>query len=497
MGTYSEVLRPESFVPHALGQIEGSQLSFAAEVKAIRLKTGTRKAAWMKPLFSGLGVSVDLLEPEWQEDDPENQDYFSPGRKAGLKAVDWVGDNREGISSEQGVVLSIGTDVDLLNSNGKVIGKPNGVMSRAEVENLMVKEMGGSDPLEFICQTSVGLYGREIGQVDDGSGLSAVIEYPFAVLPLSQEEVEFYIYGLSGRSGDYPGYLLEIFERLQGEYQLDVVELKRLSDGFTPEELRMTNGGYRWPHPLLHKHTVQVGGLERISDSYDRQLMRLYLGLLGAPAETRKLLDSYPFASRLSDQSSSIYPELTGSWGHMIELNNGEWVIVQKVTPQDFGPISEMVSDNFRHAPNFSNLSAEAREAYLEANNLSGVGSSCCNPENIACLVAKNLSGKVVGYRLVRRGNHPKTNEEVAEGRRLHVLLEMAGQGLGRKMMQLSEQISKEQGFDILTAQASGSSTGFFEKNGFTPIFPEENDVNGVLADKGIETPIVRMQKEL
>ena len=127
----------------------------------------------------------------------------------------------------------------------------------------------------------------------------------------------------------------------------------------------------------------------------------------------------------------------------------------------------------------FAQLDDAARQAYLQANSIEGVREASVHPDNIACLVAVDAdSGRIVGYRLVRRGVHRLDGQPVAEGKRLHVARDLVGNGLGAALVEISAQIARQCGHSRMTAQASGNSRQFFEKLGFRCVLEQaRNDV--------------------
>ena len=180
----------------------------------------------------------------------------------------------------------------------------------------------------------------------------------------------------------------------------------------------------------------------------------------------------------------------------LVTLDDGREVLVRGIVPGDFPGVSELATDNFRHAGNFAQLDHAARQAYLQANSIEGVREASVHPDNIACLVAVDAdSGRIVGYRLVRRGVHRLDGQPVAEGKRLHVARDLVGNGLGAALVEISAQIARQCGHSRMTAQASGNSRQFFEKLGFRCVLEQAR--NDVLEQRNIESFIAYLERLL
>ena len=180
----------------------------------------------------------------------------------------------------------------------------------------------------------------------------------------------------------------------------------------------------------------------------------------------------------------------------LLTLENGRRVLVRGFEPPDCAGISALVVDNFRHSGNFAALDEAARAAYMEANSVQGVREASEHPDNIACLVAADAdTGRIVGYRLVRRGVHRLDGAPVAEGKRLHVARDLVGNGLGAALVDRSARIARRCGYSRMTAQASGNSRHFFEKVGFLCVLEQAHNV--VLQRRSIDSFICYMERSL
>jgi predicted N-acetyltransferase YhbS len=179
-----------------------------------------------------------------------------------------------------------------------------------------------------------------------------------------------------------------------------------------------------------------------------------------------------------------------------LSLKNGRRVIVRGIAPGDCCGVSELAVDNFTHAGNFAQLDEAARQAYMQANSIDGVRDASEHRDNIACLVAVEAdSGRIVGYRLIRRGLHRLDGQAVAEGKRLHVARSLVGNGLGAALVGISAQIARRCGYARMTAQASGNSRHFFERLGFRCVLEQAH--NDVLRQRSIESFIAYLERPL
>lgn len=180
----------------------------------------------------------------------------------------------------------------------------------------------------------------------------------------------------------------------------------------------------------------------------------------------------------------------------IVTLKHGRRVVVRGIAPGDFAGVSELARDNFKRADNFAQLDDAARQAYMQANSIEGVREASVHPDNIACMVAVDAdSGRIVGYRLVRRGVHRLDGQAVAEGKRLHVARSLVGNGLGAALVDMSAQIARRCGYARMTAQASGNSRHFFERLGFRCVLEQAH--NDVLRQRSIESLIAYLERPL
>lgn len=181
---------------------------------------------------------------------------------------------------------------------------------------------------------------------------------------------------------------------------------------------------------------------------------------------------------------------------HYFQLKDGRNVLMREIMPEDYQAVSDMVTENFRHADNFGRLQSDARQAYIKANSVDGVTQACGHKNNIISLVTVSLeNNQIIGYRLLREGLHRLSAEKVAEGKRLHIARAYTGLGLGAEIINLSGEYAKSKGFKVMTAQASGDSRYFFERIGFHCLLENVNNI--ALEKQGIASRISYLEKQL
>ena len=182
------------------------------------------------------------------------------------------------------------------------------------------------------------------------------------------------------------------------------------------------------------------------------------------------------------------------SSSYELALRDGSVVYASRITPFDCEEISEMAARNFREAPSYQQLTPEARQKYINANSPAGVLETSQHPDNLVSLIVRDANDNVVGFRIVRKGVHKYDGKPVAEGKRLHVALESAGNGLGSELMDLSERLVKKAGYDRMVVNSSGDSYHFFLTRGFRVV---EHTQNPVLLEQGVVANLVYMEKTL
>lgn len=193
-----------------------------------------------------------------------------------------------------------------------------------------------------------------------------------------------------------------------------------------------------------------------------------------------------------SIESRRDYEMISPSYN--LVLKDGTVVTASRITAFDCVQISAMTELNFRQAPSYQQLTPDARKKYIEANSPEGVLETSQHPDNLVSLVVRDAEDNVVGFRVVRKGIHKYDGEPVAEGKRLHVALDYAGNGLGTELMNLSEVLVKQAGYKRMVVNSSGDSYHFFLTRGFKVV---EHTQNPILLEQGVVANLVYMEKTL
>lgn len=456
MPLFVEVADPV-FVERAVKGLSGDCRNSEMVSKVI-LRTSPWKARWQQNLFHGLAESVEVVPSDWNEDEHGNERVF-PAAIAAQKAVNRKDDLDLG---------TIGFSTDTGLSDGvRPINKPLSTSSADDIRTgliALIGEEGDTRTRRFFVNCGIAFFE---GVQGDGMGLNATERHCF----------------------DFQG--------------LSISEADRYLSGFSVDELRQTNGGIRWPHDLIQSHIFAVDGVGRDAPDFEAKLTGLFLSLIGAPLQARKLL--LDFNLILSQPGGSLPADgsfyrnmLEGNWTYLFHLNSNESAIAKSVSAGDCTDISQMMEDNFTFSYSFQSLSSDARRLYIEANVPLEVWQTVIHPDNILAIVVKDTMGKVIGYQVVRM----KTDENgVSFGnlRRLHVARGKQKTGLGGQMMILAEEFTVTHGGSYLQIPASGGSESFFSAMGYQRL-TDDNPLgtkNPELAQRGADTPLIQLVKQL
>lgn len=452
MGIYEQLLvRPDVFY-----QEYGLKPESLFNVRALLIRTGTRKGQFLSEFLRPFCVPTLVNPPDWDEDLVKNR-FIPPQKKAALKTLDTFLDMREiakeKIQLSNGYVLSIATDVEQLKGETN-LNRPLGVLSESEIIEQIMEVLGGDSVNQFIVQSSSTVYGKDLEQdKDSGMGIIVTEEHKICASPFTNNEIVQYVQevGLEG--------------------------------------IRRSSLGIRWPHPLFDGRIITIDGIHRDNPGYEQAKIKLYLALLGTPEGLFDLIEYFDENLHLL-RGASLYSNLPGIWSEIVKLKTREQLLIQTASPVDYKEMSEIAEMNFRHAPTYAYLTVDERERFIAANSPEGIAQLCQHPDNICVIVVKNREQKVVGFRVVRAD----WQRGVANGRRLHVALNMQNSGLGKKLLQLSEQITTERGLRQMEVHATGTSAEWFAKMGYQPIEVVSNS-DGVFVDKPLS--YVLMVKEL
>ena len=442
-------------------------------VKNFILQTDTRKAEFLQSRlarFKGQGgqdISMEVKSPIWREDDYYHL-YMMPAMRATLKVG--VKSNELSEQVRPGTVLLSG-DVETLHNNS-LLTRPKPNQPRESVaEN--IAELLSREKSTFVVRSSIaGL------RADINRGVAIIETHQFIVDSLTREEVGEYVMGLSR------------------------------------EQLERAPGGILWPHPLIISHINQIDGIKRGENDSDSKMISLLNSLLNIPDQLDVLIrflnqagDTFPLSASgnlhkfiSSTAEKPLLEEgetFVGNWSEIVVLPNGDLLELSSIPPDDYEAISQMVETNFRYAQNFKYLQVDKNQAelmkFIEANSPKNIKELLESPVQLCALMAK-INGEVVGFRAVRKRKEEEKKLIIADGRRLHVVLGKNGLGIGTLLLERSEQISRQQGCDVMEVHATGESHRFFESHGYE-LRDKVANSRGVFQDK--PTKYFLMTKDL
>lgn len=159
-------------------------------------------------------------------------------------------------------------------------------------------------------------------------------------------------------------------------------------------------------------------------------------------------------------------------------LKDGSLVHISWVAESDVEDVSALLYDNFDHSPSYAELSSEARGAYKNANTPDQLKADCARESVIAALLARDENQEVVGFILVTNGTSRSfAGEPAAIIKRTHTRIGTVGNGLGSKMLKISEEMARAANLKVLGVGASGKSARYFESKGFETVEIGDNPV--------------------
>lgn len=451
--------------------------------KPLVLRAGEFKAKWQTLLFSEHPDKV-RKSSDWDEDGSPS---VSPTRSAANKSIP--------LQRELSPILeeiNFAVDVVVADESGRIHGKPKSARSVVEIERLLNELLGGNCARTFKVRTGAAVY-------ESGVGLTHFEDHKFTTLPFTPAEIELYVYGIGGRyseSDSPPEYLLNAAQAVRNRFNLSDEELYQLERGLTLEELKSTNMACRWPYAIMQSKIEMVDGIRRSDPRYPQALGTLFWSLLGAPLSSKILVNQTIRSTAVGgkrDTGGSLYNDLQGEW--MQIMRSGDKLFeTSSVRDDDAQEISNLARYNFMHAPTYRHLSPETRKLYIQANSPEGVLEASRHQRNVGSLVIRDAAlGKVVGWRVVRQSEN---DPAVVEGKRMHVHPDYHGNGLGSKLLAVSEDLARDAGAVTMIINASGTSAEFFERQGYALVGRVENG-DGVFSGNQLKPDKVRLIKYL
>jgi len=460
-------------------------------IKGVVIRASEFKARWMGAMMDGAGYNILRKDPEWDE---ESEGLMPPTISSAMKAVSSCEGLPEQTDSSEGWVVNLATDVVLADQDGKQILKPREATTLADIESLLLGSLTGR-PRTFTVQASPSIYAVNGHDPDHHIGICQLEQHTFKIEPLEPAEIELYMYGLKGRDGSSPEYLKSIYQKLVDTYKLDQEDLSQLERGLTLEELKQSNLGCRWPYINLQSHIIEANGVDRGDEQFNQELQKLFWSLLGAPVSARELIVHFAHSRNVDsmDANSSLFPELPGAWVQLIS-RNGKTYSISRITEGDCEGLSKMAANNFNNAPTYAYLDDQSRLCYINANNPDGVWQTATHYNNVAALVVEEITdGKdvPVGWTIIRKMG----DGGYADCRRIHMDMGVQGQGIGRQLMRVAEELAKHSGCRAMVVNASGTSFEFFGRLGYSLLGSTETKTGIFSADDQPKPTMVKMIK--
>lgn len=487
MSLYKELISTQGRFAEAGRKSEGERPEPLQNVGAVILRMGRFKYDYVAPAYASLIPSERVLRLDTQQKEPRTY----PGKPeyiAAFKAEEGGINGRE-IASANGInltaneqVITIGQDVQLCTPEGDPIYKPDDLATKdtifAQMQAILCHEGGNS----FRAKSGSAIFGKNGLGEDKGVMLSS--EMRFRVSEFTPEELELYIYGVKGKDGDNPDYLRAEITRMADEGLIDQDETDFIEQGTSLDRLRQTNGGFRWPHPVFLRHITYIDNVTEDQAGFGDKQKALAQSLVGASPES---IAHFPdMVARLQNHTEEP------TWQKLAVLPDGELVRMRPIRLDDDNEVAEiaaLVARNFREHPNYAGLTEEAREAYIESNNVEGIRGTASHPDNIIAAVMEGSDGSILAYQVVR-----KVNGNVAEGRRLHVRLDAVGRGIGSLLHEEKVVRARLTGCTYLGSIASGRSDTFVEDKGYTTL---GQTANKKLGERGVASTVNYALKEI
>ena len=409
-------------------------------IKRINLAAGGRKAEFLTAELAHFcvgdnPVEIQVIKSEWNEEAHKHKYMvggLSPALKIGVHLESLNGDEPQ--TKEPTIPLA--TDVALSVKEGAIHKHKEGV-TRVDVEKELVDLL--TVQRQFSVKSSIA------GMRDDlQEGIVVNTSLGFTTSPITKEEIHDYV--------------------------------KSLTDA----QLLRSPGGLLWPQEILQKHIMEVGGVGHDDGRFEESKMNLFAALLGLPKELDvlvRVLDTEQLMAIVQGDNSLFHTlqkvnalpinegfKFNGKWAELIIAGDELYFLVEAL-PSHYEGMSKLAEDNFRNAPNYTDLkhpdSRGELDRYIMANLPSEIATTCERENRLSNHVLLNNNGKVVGFRIVRKEG------EVADGRRLHIGRGYGGGGLGSTIVDRSEQYAKQVGCTSVEVHATGHSQSFFERLGY------------------------------
>lgn len=372
-----------------------------------------------------LNFEFTRVDSEWNEDGHGKP--ISPSGSAQMKLVGLL----HTLAHDQ---IALATDVQGVDECGSIIGKP--VLSGSNnLVDYLDEQL--SIPRELTVRVGIA---AGVNRSDFPLAIAATEQHRFKTLPFTR------------------------------------AELASLVETHGSENLCRANMGCFWPADGFASHIVAVDGVSKEDPMFGEKLAALFSSLRGgSPVTIKKLVDE------LSSCDLEIGMPVEGGrfrWMRIIYSRDGTPYYVAPFSSQVAKDVSDMAWQNFNRADNYRDLDVELRDAYISANTPDGVLETSTHPDNLVSFVVYDMEGGVVGWRVIR-GERDESGNLVGNGRRLHIAMSKQSSGLGRGVMQVSEDLALDAGAHAVYVNSSGGSSPFFQYMGYDVVRRVE-DTQGV-----------------
>jgi len=414
---------PGVFVQSVLSKECWEHRDLQGDISAVLLRMGEFKYRYFSPLFEALfpGKVFRMPSDRKEEHCLPRRPELTAVLKADEHDVDIVDEaSSNGIScAENELVLSVGQDVQLCTKVGIPIHKPYSTDTKENIVENMIEILCRDKPITLRLISGLAVFGRN--NTYPGKGVAFHNELRFTISPFTSEELCVYV----------------------GELSL--------------VELRQTNGGFRWPHPIFSDHIIAVNEVRIGDEGFNQEKTKLFMGLIGVDTQ------SLAFLSEAVDRISSL-SDVDCKWDVMVALKNGSLALMREIdltSDEEVNKVSQMIIDNFDSHYFYNCLSSEAREEYKRANDAEGIIQTCSHPNTLMAKVIVGQEG-ILAYAVLRQ-----VEGRIAELKRLHVKRDWMNQGLATLLLEEVEAISCLKGCQTVAVNSSGKSHLFFEKRGY------------------------------
>lgn len=349
-------MNPEYFLPReSLGADGGISRGAREEIPPlkstaaviVRTSPNSHKHIGMERLIQSAGlkhIAVGCATPNHIPEESFNDWTARPDIVAALKVLQLSSDKEamvRGILGQEvakgfsnSLIFSVASDVmlDTRPEKGKgwvVHNKPSEESSREEIFDGLCRALIPDVALTVVANGGYIESRVRVGEaalcLQKERGVAGTIETFLWFAPYTEEQLALYVFGRKeALEKGYSG-VEEEYQRLLESGDVYQEELGLLKEGLSAEELRKTNLGWRWQHPIGRANLLAVGGVARDHPAFYEEREAFLKRVRGTPGERLKLLadaERFALAGSLGDLTGDVrkakcsFPEigLAGNW---------------------------------------------------------------------------------------------------------------------------------------------------------------------------------------